>query len=117
MMVRRTDITQFLWTLGVILVLCSGVVLNGRSSSHAVIPTNSNINDTFGGGWALLDPYKLYVFDRWGGIIFQSMDMAVRWDGTMDGEEVMNGVYPFKYVVKGLKMSLKQGFGHIVLIR
>jgi len=102
-MVRRTDITQFLWTLGVIPVLCSGIVLNGRSSSHAVIPTSSNINDTFGGGGALLDPYKLCVFDRW--------------DGTLDGEEAMNGVYHLTYVVKGLKMSLKQGFGHIVLIR
>jgi gliding motility-associated-like protein len=84
---------------------------------NAFSPNGDHINDTFGGEGTLLDRYELYVFDRWGGIIFQSMDMAVRWDGTLDGEEVMNGVYPFKYVVKGLKMSLKQGFGHIVLIR
>ena len=93
MMVRRTDITLFLWTLGVILVLCSGVVLNGRSSSHAVIPTNSNINDTFGGGWALLDPYKLYVFDRWGGQVFQSNDIDTGWDGKRNGEPLPQGIY------------------------
>ena len=29
----------------------------------------------------------------------------------------MNGVYQYKYLVKGLKMPLKQGFGHVVLVR
>ena len=84
---------------------------------NAFSPNKDDINDTFGGEGALLDRYELYVFDRWGGIIFQSSDMAVRWDGTMDGEEVMNGVYQYKYLVKGLKMPLKQGFGHVVLVR
>jgi len=80
-------------------------------------PNGDGINDTFGGEGVLLDRYELYVFDRWGGIIFQSSDILVRWDGTMKGEEVMNGVYQYKYLVRGLKMPLKQGFGHVVILR
>ena len=84
---------------------------------NAFSPNGDRVNDTFGGEGVLLDRYELYVFDRWGGIIFESKDPAVRWNGTMDGEEVMNGVYQYKYLAKGLKMPLKQGFGHVVLLR
>ncbi len=84
---------------------------------NAFSPNGDGINESFGGEGVLLDRYELYVFDRWGGIIFESKDQDLRWDGTMDGEAVMNGVYPYKYLAKGLKMPLKQGFGHVTLLR
>lgn len=84
---------------------------------NAFSPNGDKINDSFGGEGTLLDRYELYVFDRWGGIIFESKDQLVRWDGTMEGEEVMNGVYQYKYLVKGQKIPLKQGFGHVTLVR
>ncbi|MGV3636154.1 MAG: choice-of-anchor L domain-containing protein [Flavobacteriales bacterium] len=80
-------------------------------------PNDDGVNERFGGEGVLLDRYELYVFDRWGGIIFESNDLADRWDGTMDGEPVMNGVYQYKYLVKGEKLPLKVGFGHVVLLR
>lgn len=84
---------------------------------NAFSPNDDGVNESFGGEGVLLDRYELYVFDRWGGIIFESADQAVRWDGTMDGEPVMNGVYQYKYLVKGEKLPLKLGFGHVVLLR
>jgi gliding motility-associated-like protein len=84
---------------------------------NAFSPNGDGINESFGGEGVLLDRYELYVFDRWGGIIFQSKDQALRWDGTQKGEPVMNGVYQYKYLVRGLKMPLKQGFGHVMLVR
>jgi gliding motility-associated-like protein len=80
-------------------------------------PNGDTYNETFGGEGTLLDRYELWVFDRWGRIMFSSTDQQVRWDGTQDGEPVMNGVYQYKYIVKGLKMPLKQGFGHVTLVR
>ncbi len=52
-----------------------------------------------------------------GRIMFYSTNPVVRWDGTQEGEPVMNGVYQYKYIAKGLKMPLRQGFGHVTLIR
>ena len=84
---------------------------------NAFSPNDDGVNESFGGEGVLLDRYELYVFDRWGGIIFESNNLAVRWDGTMDGEPVMNGVYQYKYLAKGEKLPLKLGFGHVVLLR
>lgn len=84
---------------------------------NAFSPNDDGINETFGAEGTLLDRYELLVFDRWGGVIFESMDPAIRWDGTVDGEPVMNGIYQYKYTVKGLKLPLKVGFGHVVLLR
>jgi gliding motility-associated-like protein len=84
---------------------------------NAFSPNGDGINETFGGEGALLDRYELWVFDRWGRIIFQSNDLVHRWDGTQDGEQVMNGVYQYKYLVKGQKLPLAQGLGHVVLLR
>ncbi len=84
---------------------------------NAFSPNGDQHNETFGGEGTLLDRYELYVFDRWGRIVFESHDPRVRWDGTQDGEAEMNGVYQYKYIVKGLKMPLRQGFGHVTLIR
>jgi len=80
-------------------------------------PNNDGINDSFGGEGNLIDRYDLWIFDRWGGVMFESQDIGIRWDGTMDGEEVMNGVYQYKYLAKGLKMPLHQKFGHVMLLR
>ena len=84
---------------------------------NAFSPNDDGVNESFGGEGVLLDRYELYVFDRWGGIIFESNSLALRWDGTMDGEPVMNGVYQYKYLAKGEKLPLKLGFGHVVLLR
>lgn len=84
---------------------------------NAFTPNGDGINDDFGGEGRLVDRYELYIFDRWGELIFESKDLPVRWDGTMDGEDVMDGVYQYKYIAKGLKMPLKLGFGHVTLLR
>ncbi|TXI81490.1 MAG: T9SS type B sorting domain-containing protein [Flavobacteriales bacterium] len=84
---------------------------------NAFSPNGDGVNESFGGEGTLLDRYELWVFDRWGRVMFHSTSPAVRWDGTQEGEPVMNGVYQYKYIAKGLKMPLKQGFGHVTLIR
>ncbi len=84
---------------------------------NAFSPNSDGINDSFGGEGNLIDRYELLIFDRWGGVMFESKDIGIRWDGTMDGEEVMNGVYQYKFLGKGLKMPLHQKFGHVTLVR
>lgn len=80
-------------------------------------PNDDGFNDSFGGEGTMIERYELLIFDRWGGLIFQSNSMDERWDGRVNGEEPVIGVYPYRYRVKGLSMPLHQGFGHINLLR
>ncbi|MFK7771704.1 MAG: PKD domain-containing protein [Saprospiraceae bacterium] len=40
----------------------------------------------------IIENYKFQVFDRWGGLLFQSNDINERWDGTSRGRKVPTGV-------------------------
>lgn len=84
---------------------------------NSFTPDGDGHNDTFGGEGRLVDRYELLVFDRWGTVIFESHDMDYRWDGRVNGEEPMTGVYPFRYRVEGLQLPARQGFGHITLLK
>lgn len=80
-------------------------------------PNDDGFNDSFGGEGIMVEVYELLIFDRWGGLIFESNSMDQRWDGRVKGEEPVMGVYPYRYRAKGLSMPLHQGFGHINLLR
>lgn len=40
----------------------------------------------------IVENYKLKIFDRWGGLLFQSNDINERWDGTLNGRIIPTGV-------------------------
>ena len=37
--------------------------------------------------------YQLQVFDRWGGLLFQSQEITQGWDGTLAGDPLPSGTY------------------------
>lgn len=47
----------------------------------------------------LLDDFELFIFDRWGNLLFKSIQPQSAWDGTFRGKIVESGVYVylFKY--------------------
>ena len=50
-------------------------------------------------GFDLFD-FDLFVFNRWGELIWESHDVSVGWDGTYNGKIVESGVYVWKAVTK-----------------
>lgn len=40
----------------------------------------------------IIDNYKLQIFDRWGGLLFESNDINERWDGRSGGRKIPAGV-------------------------
>ena len=64
--------------------------------------------------------YTLYIFNRWGELIFESHDMNVGWDGTYSqhDENVQDGVYTWEIIV-GFKDSAdsKIFVGHVSLLK
>ncbi|MEM6964568.1 MAG: PKD domain-containing protein [Bacteroidota bacterium] len=41
----------------------------------------------------IIENYALQIFDRWGGMVYESKDINDRWDGRSDGKKVPSGVY------------------------
>jgi gliding motility-associated-like protein len=66
------------------------------------------------------DVYTLYIFNRWGELLFESHDVSTGWDGKRgdDGINYQDGVYIWKIVYKQ-KMDSQQivMLGHVNLVR
>jgi gliding motility-associated-like protein len=62
--------------------------------------------------------FELYIFNRWGEIIWETHDPYAKWDGTFNGEIVSQGVYNWKATVKDPYKDDKLEFkGHINVIK
>ena len=88
---------------------------------NAITPDGDGINDDFfpqGTGW---DPanYDLYIFDRWGNLIFQTDNVNMRWNGKVQGKTdlVQEDTYVWKVVLKDFEGGMHQYVGHVSVIR
>lgn len=62
--------------------------------------------------------YTLYIFDRWGEVLFESHDASVGWDGTYGGKLVQDGTYIWKIHVKFLTSDEKKELtGHVTVLK
>jgi len=59
------------------------------------------VNDSFGVLGTDIISMHLSVFDRWGNLMFESLDESVQWDGTHHGVEVEMGVYTWSLFLEG----------------
>jgi gliding motility-associated-like protein len=90
---------------------------------NAFTPDGDNFNGVFNPVFMDgFDPrdYTLYIFNRWGQIVFESHDTAEGWDGRfgLGGDYAQDGVYTWKIIVKA-EHSNKTGVyvGHVSLLR
>jgi hypothetical protein len=46
--------------------------------------------------------YNLYVYNRWGELIFESSDPVIGWDGSIgeEGKDCQAGVYTYQIFIK-----------------
>lgn len=69
---------------------------------NSFTPNGDAQNDVFAPRGMGIDPneYRLEIYDRWGGIIFESSDLNQPWDGRVQGTTKMaqNGIYIWKIV-------------------
>lgn len=65
-----------------------------------------------------VEDYTLYIFDRWGEILFESHDYQIGWDGTYHGETAKEGVYTWTIQMTGGPRRDHLRFeGHVTLLR
>lgn len=84
-------------------------------------PNGDGINDTFEPKTSNLESYKLYIFNRWGELLFTSDHPSNKWDGTFKGREVQIDTYVYKIVAKGYieqeELERQQLIGKVSVIR
>ena len=83
-------------------------------------PDGNGINDLFGPvvSQDLLEYYELWIFNRWGDIIFYTDTFDEYWDGTERGIKAQQDTYI--WLIKYREMNeagLKTKRGHVNLIR
>lgn len=62
---------------------------------NAFTPNGDGVNDYFKVGTVFLKDLQIVIFDRWGNQVFESFNPDFRWDGTMGGTPLPEGVYVY----------------------
>ena len=64
--------------------------------------------------------FHMYIYDRWGGLDFESTDISVGWDGTINGTPAMEGVYVYRIDYKtfnNVELQKHTKTGTVTLVR
>jgi gliding motility-associated-like protein len=86
---------------------------------NAFTPTQDDVNDYFKAKASTeLKSFDIYIYNRWGAIIFESHDIYQGWDGRYEGKDCPNDVYVWTIQYEGLHQSgIKTRKGSVSLIR
>lgn len=86
----------------------------------AFTPNGDGRNDYYFPVFNQLQSLEIWVFNRWGEIIFYSKDLESQgWDGNFKGKDAPNGTYIYKvnYILETIGFQLKTQTGTFVLIK
>lgn len=87
---------------------------------NAFTPTESSgTNDGFTGFGTNISKYDMWIFDRWGNMIFHTDDLRISWDGRANkGKEIaQRDVYVYLVELKDFKGGDHQYRGIVTLVR
>lgn len=96
---------------------CDPVVL----APNVIVPGSTPPNNVFSVvPNDFVDQFEIFIYSRWGELIYQSNSAEFKWDGTLDGEIVPLGTYP--YIIRFTsRFEPERGtfeqFGSVVVLR
>jgi gliding motility-associated-like protein len=86
---------------------------------NAFTPNNDGLNDTFfpkGNGYDW-DTYEMYIYDRWGELVYKTHDINEGWNGTKGntGEVATDDVYSYIIFIDSPEGVRKKFVGKVIL--
>ncbi len=88
---------------------------------NAFTPNHNGLNDEFKAVGVGIDKFKLQVYDRWGVLVFESDDINIGWNGSINGkgdfETTKEDVYVWKAEVTDVLKQHHDLVGHVSLIK
>ncbi len=88
---------------------------------NAFTPDGNLLNDTWNVQGIGIDPdhFELYIYDRWGNLIYKTSDLYKGWDGKANGgkEIAQQDVYVWKVFTRDFLGGKHSYIGHMSLLR
>lgn len=84
---------------------------------NSFTPNNDGINDIFYFYGEGIKEFEVQIFDRWGELLFESIDIDQGWNGIYKGKEVQMDVYVYKVKLKSFENEYFREIGSINIIR
>ena len=66
------------------------------------------VNDEFRVVYRSIKEYNIWIYNRWGHLVYKSNDPAKGWDGTIGGRPAAEGAY--YYVIRALGTDAEMGY-------
>lgn len=86
---------------------------------NSFTPNEDELNDLFIPVFEGIKPdsFNMYIFDRWGKIVFRSDSFNKPWDGKINGNYAQDGVYIYFIKYKTLKGEEKKIRGSVTMLK
>jgi gliding motility-associated-like protein len=88
---------------------------------NAFSPNDDGVNDFFFPKGIGIDEtkYQMWIYDRWGNMIFYTKDWNVYWDGRVQGREkiVQQDLYIYKIKAQSFKGEKRDLVGHVFVVK
>jgi len=85
---------------------------------NSFTPGNDGVNDVFKPIGENLEDFDMYIFNRWGEMIYELHGVDDSWDGTYKDNLVQHGVYVWLLKYKFVNVPIwKEMYGHVVVLR
>ncbi|MFK7755654.1 MAG: gliding motility-associated C-terminal domain-containing protein [Flavobacteriales bacterium] len=86
---------------------------------NAFSPNQDGINDQWIWETSNVEEIKVRIWDRWGSLIFESLDLNGSWDGSVNNGDhyTMNGVFTYSFLFKNENGHWKEHIGSISVLR
>ena len=84
---------------------------------NAFTPDGDTYNNTFYAVVNNVSEFEMWIFNRWGELIFVANSVDQQWDGTYNGSKSPDDVYVWKIKYKDLNGIDYELMGHVTLLR
>ena len=83
----------------------------------AFTPNGDGINDSYNVVASRIKEYHIYLYNRWGQLIFEGESLNQKWDGRYNGKSAPDGVYSYLIKVIGDDDRAFEKVGTVLLYR
>jgi gliding motility-associated-like protein len=83
----------------------------------AFTPDANGTNEVFLGYGEGYSDYRMWIYDRWGKLLFESGDDQYGWDGTYRGQDVPTGLYVYHFLLFDRFGREREYHGGVTLLR
>ncbi|MGZ4037079.1 MAG: PKD domain-containing protein, partial [Bacteroidia bacterium] len=86
---------------------------------NAFTPNSDGLNDGWGAKGVGIEKFQMWVFDRWGHVIFETNDINQTWDGKVKGssEPIKEDVYVWKAEVQDVFHKNHELVGNVTILK